>query len=378
MHEEISRIIENIKTNPRIVMFDEASTKQFVILPLLHSLGWNTHSIDEIRPEFPIENKKVDYSLHVNGKLFFLEVKRIGEELERHEKQLLEYSFLRGVEFAILTNGIHWCFYFPMKRCEWQARKFASLDLRQQETPLVVQKLIDILSKENAITLRNAEELFRTKSITESLPVAWNKLISQADLGLLERLSKITQETCGYHPKPDEVSLFIKEYAYGLLIPLEEKKRAVKRYKQETHSIRPSLKMTLNIANLLDAIAAEYLNQANHTPHSDNDTVYTHSDYPLQLTVRNSPTSDENQKQIQFERLEFLANSQQIVRAFGQYCATHNIQNAYISAPVFAAKLRSEKEQLIKHHWEIVSKSSIFPYFKKVSGGRYWKFVKTG
>jgi hypothetical protein len=373
MLEEIKIIIENLRSNPRIVTFDEAATKQFVVLPLLLGLGWNTHSIDEIRPEFPIENRKVDYSLHVNGRLFFLEVKKIGEDLERHEIQLLEYSFLRGVEFAILTNGIHWWFYLPMKICDWQARKFATLDLLQQNTDLVVQKFVELLSKDNAGTLRNAEAFYRTKRIADTLPVAWNKLISLADLALLERLSEITKEMCGYGPESDETLFFIKEHADKFIIPVEEKKHRAKRLKQESSLRATSVSVTLSIAKLLDAIATEYLKQSKSPHHPDNVTVYNHSDYHLQLTVKKSPSS-----QSEFDHLEFIATSKQLVSAFERYCDLHGMQNTYTSSSIFVARLRAEIEQLTNAHWEIVSKSSIAPHFKCLRGERYWKFVKTG
>lgn len=373
MFEEINKIIESLKSNPRIVTFDEAATKQFVVLPLLHALGWNTQSIDEIRPEFPIENKKVDFSFHVNGRLYFLEVNKIGEDLGRHEKQLLEYSFLRGVEFAILTNGIHWWFYLPLKRCDWHTRKFATVDLFQEDTHLVIQRLIDLLSKDNAGTLGNAEAYFRTKCITQTLPVAWNKLISQPDLALLARLSEITNEMCDYRPETAEISPFIAEYADRFIIPLKERAQRDKKLNLTSSSRTTSVTMAFSIAKLLDAIAIEYLKQAKNTSSTENVTVYSHSDYHLQLTVRKSPTSKS-----EFDQLEFVATSKQIVNAFERYCALHGMQNSYTSASIFVAKLRAEKDHLSTAHWELITKSGSEPYFKKLKGGRYWKLVKTG
>lgn len=181
MLEIIKDFIGNIKSNPSIVTFDEAATKQAIILPLLQRLGWNTDNIDEVIPEYPIESKKVDYSLNVNGTHIFLEVKRIGVDLERFEKQLLEYSFLRGVEFAILTSGTAWWFYLPMKMGDWQTRRFDMIDLIQQESMYVAQKFVDLLSKDNVQTaraLQNAEAIYSAKTIAEALPLAWNKLIA--------------------------------------------------------------------------------------------------------------------------------------------------------------------------------------------------------
>lgn len=377
MIEEIKEFIEEITANPRIVIFDEAATKQFIILPLLQRLGWNVQNVDEVRPEFPIENKKVDYSLHVNGSLFLIEVKRIGEDLEQYEKQLLEYSFLRGVEFAILTNGTLWWFYLPMKRGDWQTRKFATVDLSKQDPLHVAQLLVELLSKRNASTLANAEVVYRAKSIADTLPAAWNKMITQPDLTLLERMSETTKEMCGYIPETDELKHFLEENANSLIIHLEEKKHKTRRRNSETSPRGAPVIVALSIAKLLDAIAAEYLRQPKQLPPNvDNETVYNHPDYLLHFTIRRSPSSTDDPTP-KYDQLEFLATSKQIVIAFERYCVLHGMQNPYATASVFAAKLRREKDQLSKAHWELISRSSIAPYFKEVQGERYWKFLKT-
>src|SRR3989344_4368851 len=114
MSEQLKVFIENLKTNPRVVTFDEAATKQAIILPVLHLLGWNTYNIDEVSPEFSVEGGKVDYSLRDNNSnKVFLEIKKTSEDLEKHEEQLLFYSFRQGVKLASLTNGMTWWFYLP-------------------------------------------------------------------------------------------------------------------------------------------------------------------------------------------------------------------------------------------------------------------------
>jgi hypothetical protein len=372
---KIKDFIDGLKSNPRIVTFDEAATKQAIILPLLQGLGWNTHSVDEVMPEFPIEDRKVDYSLHVEDKVILLEVKRIGKDLEQSEKQLLEYSFLRGVEFAILTNGTHWWFYLPMKRGAWQTRKFENIDLIRQDSLHVAQKFVDLLSKINVQTgssSRNAESIYRTNTVADTLPMAWNKLISLRAPMLIEIFSEMTEKMCGYRPEIDEIDEFIKDHTDGLFVPVEEKKQGPRRRKSETSRRAKPVIVAVSIAKLLDDIAAEYLKQPKHLPaHVDNITVYSHPEYLLEFTVRKTPLSNSDQ-------LEFVATSKQIVNAFKRYCALHGLQNPYSTPSVFAARLRKEKYQLSVDHWEIVSKSSIAPYFTVISGNRFWKFVKTG
>jgi predicted type IV restriction endonuclease len=84
VEQQLKSFIETLRTNPRLNAFDEAATKQAIILPLLHQLGWNTYNIDEVTPEFSVENRRVDYSLRLsNTNEVFLEIKKAGGTVSR-------------------------------------------------------------------------------------------------------------------------------------------------------------------------------------------------------------------------------------------------------------------------------------------------------
>lgn len=230
MIEQLITLLETLKVNPRIFIFDEVATKQAIILPILHLLGWNTYNIDEVTPEFSIENRRVDYSLRLNNtNEVFLEVKKTSEDLEKHQEQLLDYSFRQGVDLAILTNGITWWFYLPMKKGDWKARRFYTIDITQQESNYVAEKFIDLLSKANVQTgkaFQHAESIYigklKKKVLAETLPEAWNKLISEPDSLLLDLLSETTEKLCGFKPELDEVTRFLKRYEGQFRLSPEE------------------------------------------------------------------------------------------------------------------------------------------------------------
>ena len=82
MKDNLIDFIEKLKTNPKILIFDEASTKQAVILPILQLLGWNPFDVDEVAPEYTVEGKKVDYALRLNNtNEYFIEVKKPSEDM---------------------------------------------------------------------------------------------------------------------------------------------------------------------------------------------------------------------------------------------------------------------------------------------------------
>lgn len=183
MNEELLRLINDLKKDRRLLSFDEAATKQAVILRILKALGWDPFNIDEIYPEYSVGGKRVDYALRHNGiNKVFIEVKKVNEDLEKHQEQLLNYSFQEGVKLAILTNGISWWFYLPLREGSWEQRKFYTIEIYDQESKDIVEKFEEFLSKENVISdkaIENAENLYKSRQkqylIKETLPKAWEK-----------------------------------------------------------------------------------------------------------------------------------------------------------------------------------------------------------
>ncbi|MDI6644170.1 MAG: type I restriction enzyme HsdR N-terminal domain-containing protein [Methanobacteriaceae archaeon] len=95
------------------VPLNEVATESMIIRPILRSLGWNTSDPCQVRQEYGIGRKKVDYAL-INGKSLkaFIEVKNFNEDLKPvHEEQLIDYCYLKKVNRGILTNGSQWIFY---------------------------------------------------------------------------------------------------------------------------------------------------------------------------------------------------------------------------------------------------------------------------
>ncbi len=219
MNEELAILINNFKRDKRIFSFDEAATKQAVIMRILSCLGWDPFNIDEIYPEYSVGNKRVDYALRYNDKnKVFIEVKKIGEDLEKHQEQLLKYSFEEGVKLAILTNGISWWFYLPLYEGNWEQRKFYTIELYDQKTEDIVEKFEEFLSKENVASdkaIENAEKIYRSIQkrylIKDTLPKAWEKIMTEPDELLVELLAYTVERLCGYKPDYEIVRKFLME-----------------------------------------------------------------------------------------------------------------------------------------------------------------------
>ncbi|HDD53148.1 MAG TPA: hypothetical protein ENF32_03675 [Thermosulfidibacter takaii] len=224
---EVLKVLRN-RLSTLGARLDEASTKQTIVLPVLQSLGWGIFDPEEVCPEFSVGNRKVDYCLKLNGQSeVFIEVKRVTEDLDDHQEQLLEYAFRQGIALASLTNGVTWHFYLPMKKGSWTERKFYTIDLLTQEPEEVADRFRKILSKEqveSGLSVKYAEEIYKGKlkeeAILEALPKAWNTIISGPDELLVDLLAEITEKTCGFKPEEDLVISFIKRHSSRFVLDI--------------------------------------------------------------------------------------------------------------------------------------------------------------
>ncbi len=113
----IAQAVEQIRNTVSLSVLDESATKQGVVLRLLSLAGWDTFDIAQVVPEYTVGTRRVDYALRPGTpNAVFIEVKRPGENLERHQQQLLEYCFQEGVKLAVLTNGRTWGSIGPCSR----------------------------------------------------------------------------------------------------------------------------------------------------------------------------------------------------------------------------------------------------------------------
>lgn len=75
--------------------------------------------------------------------------------------------------------------------------------------------------------------------------------------------------------------------------------------------------------------------------------------------------------------IEFVATSSDVVDAFDKLAKNTGKRNPYESASIFTARLRNDKGLLSKSGWELVEAEGKEPYFKIISGTRFFKFRHT-
>lgn len=218
MKKQIDTFIKDLKSNKKLDTFDEASTKQAVVLRLLSFLDWDIFNVEEVIPDYAVNSSSVSYALRIkNSNKVFIEVKRINEKLDNHQKSLLGFASREGVNVSILTNGITWWFYLTAATGSSQEKWFYSIDLLKQEADDFVPQLIDLLSKNKVArgqALKTAKTLNQNKKqkmASDIIPEAWNKIISQPNMIFVELLRETTEKICGYKVEAKIIERFLEK-----------------------------------------------------------------------------------------------------------------------------------------------------------------------
>ena len=225
MKKQITSFIDELKSNKKLAAFDEASTKQAVVLRLLSFLGWDIFNVEEVYPDFAVGTANVSYALRTrNTNKIFVEVKKIQKNLEDHQKDLVNLGIREDVNLVVLTNGITWWFYLISASGSWQQKLFYTIDIVKQKPEAFVSQLINLLDKEkiaNGKSLKAAKTLFQEKKqklAADFLPEAWNQILSQPNKIFVELLSETTEKLCRYKVDTKTVEEFLHKRLNNWLI----------------------------------------------------------------------------------------------------------------------------------------------------------------
>jgi hypothetical protein len=220
MPDSLEEFLQYICDNESLHEKSEAAVCTGIVLPLLRLLGWNPDDPEEVFPQFPVSGKWVDYSLRIHGNnKVFIEAKKADEDLEKHQKQLLEYTFKWGVGIGALTNGTSWWLYLPLQEGPFENKKFLVVDIYGQKIEAAAANLRQFLSKEaiaDGLAVSKAQQLLvskeRQRRISETLPKVWAAICKGADDLPDEFFAPIYQKVesdCGYRPDKEQVVDFL-------------------------------------------------------------------------------------------------------------------------------------------------------------------------
>ena len=220
MAENLPLQIEEIRDSlTRGDFANEAQISRGVVMRLLNTLGWNIWDPKVVISEFPIKRRKVDYALcHPPGKPSVLvEVKDVGKANAKGEEQLFDYCFRQGVPLAVLTDGRSWGFFFPAGQGSYQERRFAMVDLINDDAAEGAKRISRYLAFE---TVRAGEAhrrahddyyTFRQQSeAAANFETVWAELLREPPEVLKDWFCEEVERTSGVRPDLRRVEEFIR------------------------------------------------------------------------------------------------------------------------------------------------------------------------
>lgn len=229
--DPLEQLLTRLTEDASILLASEDVTKQGAILPILVRLGWDRENVREVVPEHRVPSGgRVDYCLRIRDKnCVFIEAKKVDQELEKHQEQLLEYAFREGVELAALTNGLLWWLYLPLLGGSWEQRKFFTIDIPQQGAGAAAEHFRAYLGKNevgSGSAVRRATELHRSREkerlALATLPKAWQLLSEGPDETLLDLIAARVESLSGHRPTPEQMARFLQAITAPQPGPLPE------------------------------------------------------------------------------------------------------------------------------------------------------------
>lgn len=110
--------LENAILKQSTLYANEEATKQGLILPMISLMGYDVHNVNEIYPEYSIEELgRADYVLRIEGVFKqVIEAKRLNKPMLRYIPQIKSYfDSVDTVNLGLLTDGNHYMFFTDLE-----------------------------------------------------------------------------------------------------------------------------------------------------------------------------------------------------------------------------------------------------------------------
>ena len=135
LKETIETLRERIQAHRPYLEGNETRTRQVLIDPVLHTLGWDVGDPNSVELEYRIGRDWADYVLMGSGRpIAVIEAKALGKPLDEKETmQALNYANTAGIPYMTLTNGDHWRMLEVFKQAPIKDRILMNFQLTQDE-----------------------------------------------------------------------------------------------------------------------------------------------------------------------------------------------------------------------------------------------------
>ena len=254
----------------------ELPTRTIFVDQLLGALGWDIRDPDEVELEYPtIDGKSVDYALKINKKpVILLEAKALNDPLDdvKAIAQVVGYAANDGVEWCVLTNGVHYKVYSSSQRAAAPEKLLFEVSIDPDDpAKLTVEQIASHLSRLSRASLAKGildelgEEIFTTAKVRKAL----DRLFAEADGSFLRVIRKAVGDSS---IKPAQIRNALSRIWYGetegrsargVVTPMRRKRRAASGSRErleygEAHHIEGKPAEVVELYRALDRICQDF------------------------------------------------------------------------------------------------------------------------
>ena len=142
--EVIETLKERIRDHGDSLRQNEIRTRVVLIDPLLTALGWDVANPGVVTAEYDVSGRRADYALLGSGAFpaATMEAKKLGESLDSHRMQMLNYSNAAGIRFAGLTDGNRWELYEIFKQGTLDERRILEAVISSESSAHLALKFL--------------------------------------------------------------------------------------------------------------------------------------------------------------------------------------------------------------------------------------------
>ncbi len=218
MNKTLVTFLEGIHANKQVAFMDKETVKQSIVMKLLFLLGWDIFNANEVKPNYAVGKKMIDYCLNQNeSEKIFIQVISESDSWKSHEQRLAELCLKHKLDFYILTSGIKWNFYLGSSRGISAQNLFWTMDVASDPLNEVAEHLLNFLEAGKVSVgqaLKAAEKVLtrnQQQAVKTALPEVWQRLLAEPHEQIVNLLRETTENVCGIRVEPETVVNFLTD-----------------------------------------------------------------------------------------------------------------------------------------------------------------------
>jgi predicted type IV restriction endonuclease len=170
------------------------------------------------QPQSCAETQQADYALSIkNSRKAFIKVVKPKENLDKYQEKVFEYAAKKGVDFAILTNGVVWWLYLSSAKGSALQNRFVVMDFLKQNAAEIDELMTaflkrDEIAKDSAV--KKAGNILKIKlqqAAQKAFPEAWFQILSEPNEALIRLIGETAEKICGVAAEREAIVKFLRE-----------------------------------------------------------------------------------------------------------------------------------------------------------------------